>query len=287
VAVMLGYDIGVMAGAIILMQQDLNLSTPEKEVALGCLNFVSGVGAILTSELIEFMGSPKSMAWCLGLYILGMANVAVADGIKSLLFGRIVTGLGVGIGIAVCPQYIAEISPTGACAPHRLFHVRQKSPRPPAHRITERASWVPRICCCATPSDGAEAVQTAAVRGAEHRGVLVACFEVSLNLGLLLGYASSLAFYEMPIAYGWRAMIGIALPPAVLCFVGTFYLPQSPRWLYNKGKVAQAEETLLRCVANNRRWACSRHGSIATNERAGKLVANHPRVCYAGHMPVL
>ena len=113
---MLGYDIGVMAGAIILMQKELGLSTPEKEVALGCLNFVSGLGAILTSELNEYMGSPKSMAWCLGLYVLGMANVALADGIKSLLFGRVVTGLGVGIGIAVCPQYIAEISPTGAGA---------------------------------------------------------------------------------------------------------------------------------------------------------------------------
>jgi MFS family permease len=190
---MLGYDIGVMAGAIILMQKELNLSTPEKEVrrphplvgsvvdvqarvsggactpsgrpaeakverlecgwamlaphqsrccrgeaetrayhrpnrgteerdvgpqvALGCLNFVSGLGAILTSELNEYMGSPKSMAWCLGLYLLGMANVALSDGIKSLLFGRIVTGLGVGIGIAVCPQYIAEISPTGKSEP--------------------------------------------------------------------------------------------------------------------------------------------------------------------------
>jgi hypothetical protein len=87
------------------------------QVALGCLNFVSGLGAILTSELNEYMGSPKSMAWCLGLYLLGMANVALSDGIKSLLFGRIVTGLGVGIGIAVCPQYIAEISPTGKSEP--------------------------------------------------------------------------------------------------------------------------------------------------------------------------
>ena len=78
--------------------------------------------------------------------------------------------------------------------------------------------------------------------------MLVACFEVSLNVGLLLGYASSLAFYEMPLAYGWRTMIAVALPPALLCFVGTFYLPQSPRWLYSKGKAAQAEEILQRCV---------------------------------------
>jgi len=219
VAVMLGYDIGVMAGAIILMQKELGLSTPEKEVALGCLNFVSGLGAILTSELNEYMGSPKSMAWCLGLYVLGMANVALADGIKSLLFGRVVTGLGVGIGIAVCPQYIAEISPT------------------------------------------------------EHRGVLVACFEVSLNIGLLLGYASSLAFYEMPLAYGWRTMIAVALPPAILCFVGTFYLPQSPRWLYSKGHVSQAEATLQRTC--HEAEARTTFEAIKTTVAAEKVTPQH------------
>lgn len=52
VAVMLGYDIGVMADAILYIEKDLNLTLFQKEAALGCLNFVSGFGAIFTSEII-------------------------------------------------------------------------------------------------------------------------------------------------------------------------------------------------------------------------------------------
>jgi MFS family permease len=42
-----------------------------------------------------------------------MTTIALAFSFEALLVGRLIVGVGVGMGFSVCPQYIAEISPTG------------------------------------------------------------------------------------------------------------------------------------------------------------------------------
>ena len=49
----------------------------------------------------------------------GMLVIAASYSFAQVFVGRVVCGLGVGLGFAICPQYIAEISP----APWRGFLV--------------------------------------------------------------------------------------------------------------------------------------------------------------------
>eukprot|EP00959_Pyramimonas_sp_CCMP1952_P051355 1073211-Pyramimonas_sp.AAC.1 len=112
VACTLGYDIGIMGGAVIFMAKTLNLSPEKEEIAIGCLNFVSGIGALCTCYLNERIGSAMTILWSLLLYIVGMSTIALAQSFDAVLIGRIIVGFGVGMGFSVCPQYIAEISPT-------------------------------------------------------------------------------------------------------------------------------------------------------------------------------
>jgi hypothetical protein len=64
------------------------------------------------------------------------------------------------------------------------------------------------------------------------RGRLTATFELGICTGLLLGYCSNLAFMGLPEDVGWRLMLGVPLPFALL--LAASWLPrvlESPRWL--------------------------------------------------------
>jgi MFS family permease len=110
-AALLGYDIGVMAGALLPMSRDLDFTSSQEEVAVGCLNFISAVGAIGGGVVYNRHGAVKCVKFAMVLYAIGMFVIALSGSFASVFFGRLVCGLGVGLGFAICPQYIAEISP--------------------------------------------------------------------------------------------------------------------------------------------------------------------------------
>ncbi|CAN0059235.1 unnamed protein product, partial [Choristocarpus tenellus] len=111
-----------------------------------------------------------------------------------LLFGRIVTGIGVGCGFVVAPVYIAEITPTSL------------------------------------------------------RGRLTALTDISINVGIVLGYLVAFICAETldTDSSRWRAMLGISLFPPFVILSSLAILPESPRWLLGKGKARKAFIVLCR-----------------------------------------
>lgn len=75
------------------------------------------------------------------------------------------------------------------------------------------------------------------------RGALVSLNQLALTAGIVISY---LVDYVLAKAGDWRAMFGFAAIPALVLFVGMLLLPESPRWLAGKGKIAQAEKVLMR-----------------------------------------
>lgn len=73
---------------------------------------------------------------------------------------------------------------------------------------------------------------------AKIRGALVSTNGFLITGGQFLSYCINLAFTKAPGT--WRWMLGIAGVPAFLQFFLMLYLPESPRWLYRKGREEQA-----------------------------------------------
>ncbi|XP_020591051.1 probable inositol transporter 2 [Phalaenopsis equestris] len=80
------------------------------------------------------------------------------------------------------------------------------------------------------------------VSPAKIRGALVSTNGFLITGGQFLSYLINLAFTKAPGT--WRWMLGIAGVPALLQFILMAYLPESPRWLYRKGK-EEAATTIL------------------------------------------
>ncbi|MCP4784689.1 MAG: sugar porter family MFS transporter [Fuerstiella sp.] len=95
------------------------------------------------------------------------------------------------------------------------------------------------------------------------RGRLVAFYQLSIVLGILLAYLSNwmIVSYAQahPGAFGgegmmhralvtelWRAMFGAEMLPAALFFLLLFFIPESPRWLIQDGQEEVALKRLAR-----------------------------------------
>ncbi|KAA8519464.1 hypothetical protein F0562_013720 [Nyssa sinensis] len=74
---------------------------------------------------------------------------------------------------------------------------------------------------------------------AKIRGALVSTNGFLITGGQFLSYLINLAFTKAPGT--WRWMLGVAGVPAVLQFILMLLLPESPRWLYRKGREEEAK----------------------------------------------
>ncbi len=111
----------------------------------------------------------------------------------------------------------------------------------------------------------------AEISSAERRGSLVSIQQLNIVLGffaafLCNAYLNSLnndGAYGLTDTTVWRWMLGIEFLPALLYFILLFFVPRSPRWLFQQGKDEEAERVLVRL-----------HGAEAARKEAEEISAN-------------
>jgi sugar porter (SP) family MFS transporter len=82
---------------------------------------------------------------------------------------------------------------------------------------------------------------------AERRGALTGLFQFNIVLGILLAFLSNALVEQFSGGADlWRLKLGIAAVPAVLFAILMFTIPQSPRWLSNRGRTEEARASLRR-----------------------------------------
>ncbi|KAL4656779.1 proton myo-inositol cotransporter-like [Arapaima gigas] len=83
----------------------------------------------------------------------------------------------------------------------------------------------------------------------ELRGQLVTINTLFITGGQFVASLLDGAFSYME-QDGWRYMLGLSVVPALLQFVGFLFLPESPRWLIQKGCTQKARRVLSRIRGN-------------------------------------
>jgi len=83
--------------------------------------------------------------------------------------------------------------------------------------------------------------------GAERRGRFFLLYEVIFPVGLM--FAGMAGYFLVPI-YGWKAMFVVGLIPSVLTVPLRWLMPESPRWLASKGRIAEAD-AVVRMLEDN------------------------------------
>jgi putative MFS transporter len=86
--------------------------------------------------------------------------------------------------------------------------------------------------------------------GAEKRGRFFLLYEVIFPIGLM--FAGMIGFLLVPV-YGWKAMFIVGLIPSVLTIPLRWFMPESPRWLASRGRIAEAAAVVKLLEDNARR----------------------------------
>jgi len=109
--ILLGYDIGIMSVAQVYIQRSLDLTDLQTGVQVGCLNFAGGIGGLLTGTLADHYGRKGTMIFAAVLFFSGALLCSCAMSFFLLFFGRIITGIGTGIGALCSPLLLTELVP--------------------------------------------------------------------------------------------------------------------------------------------------------------------------------
>lgn len=79
---------------------------------------------------------------------------------------------------------------------------------------------------------------------AKLRGRLSGINQTMIVSGMLLSYIMDFLLKDLPEAWAWRVMLGLAAVPAVVLYMGVSRLPESPRFLVKINKVDEARQVL-------------------------------------------
>ncbi|KAL1830150.1 hypothetical protein DCAR_0209558 [Daucus carota subsp. sativus] len=191
-AILFGYHLGVVNGALEYLSKDLGIA--ENAVLQGWVvsTLLAGatVGSFTGGALADKFGRTKTFQLDAIPLAVGAFLCATAQSVQTMIVGRLLAGIGIGISSAIVPLYISEISPT------------------------------------------------------EIRGTLGSVNQLFICVGILAALVAGLPLASNPL--WWRTMFGIAGIPSVLLAVGMAVSPESPRWLYQQGRIAEAEVAIKR-----------------------------------------
>uniref|UniRef100_A0A5B7CCR4 Putative hexose transporter n=1 Tax=Davidia involucrata TaxID=16924 RepID=A0A5B7CCR4_DAVIN len=186
-AILFGYHLGVVNGALEYLSRDLGIA--ENTVLQGWIvsTLLAGatVGSFTGGALADKFGRTKTFQLDAIPLAVGAFLCATAQSVQTMIVGRLLAGIGIGISSAIVPLYISEISPT------------------------------------------------------EIRGTLGSVNQLFICIGILAALVAGLPLAGNPL--WWRTMFGIAVIPSVLLALGMAFSPESPRWLFQQGKISQAE----------------------------------------------
>lgn len=203
-----GYDWVVIGGAKPFYERFFNITNSPYWQGWAMSSALIGclIGALGSGYLTDRVGRKKPLIVAAALFTIAAVGTGAVNLFTGFIIYRLIGGLGIGLASAISPMYIAEISP------------------------------------------------------ASMRGRLVSINQLTIVIGILAAQIINYLIAEAVPAdatnefilnswngqVGWRWMFWAGTVPALLFFVFSFFIPESPRFLAKSGKSETAFSILKR-----------------------------------------
>ncbi|GMA62870.1 sugar porter family MFS transporter [Alicyclobacillus fastidiosus] len=106
-----GYDTGVIAGANGFLKTEFHMTAAMTGLVSSSIDLGAMVGVLIAGFLGDKLGRKKSLMVAGITFVLCSLITAFAGGVSTLVIGRFLGGVGIGLASLLSPLYIAEIAP--------------------------------------------------------------------------------------------------------------------------------------------------------------------------------
>lgn len=204
-----GIDVGIVAAALLYLTKTVSLTIAQEGLIVAAVFAGSTASSLVAGAVGDWLGRKKMMIISGLLFVLSVGVIVTSQSFAALFTGRLLQGISGGVIAVVVPLYLAE--------------------------------------CL----------------GANNRGKGTAVFQFMLTLGIVLASLTGLFYTRqadaaIALAHGdsalilaaqnhaWRGMFLSVVYPGLVFLVGSFFLSESPRWLFQRGRLPEALTALRR-----------------------------------------
>jgi MFS transporter, SP family, solute carrier family 2 (myo-inositol transporter), member 13 len=201
-----GIDVGIIGGALPYLEATSHLTPGQLSIIVAAVLLGSVFSTLFAGLLADWMGRKALMILSGTAFVISIPVIALSGSYESLFFGRLLQGCSAGLVGIVVPLYLAE------CLP------------------------------------------------ANKRGSGTGVFQWLLTAGIFVAALIGI-YYSYHVAeiertapqilnevkdHAWRRIFWMSMPPGILFVFGGFFVSESPRWLFRKGKKEAALQALRR-----------------------------------------
>ena len=204
-----GIDVGIVTAALLYLGKTVDLTVSQTSAIVAAVFGGSTISSLVAGFLADWFGRRKIIILSGFLFVSSIGLIVLSHGFVPLLLGRLLQGVSGGVIAVVVPLYLAE---------------------------------------CLS---------------AETRGRGSAIFQFMLTFGIVAAALTGLYYIHQAEAvisaaagnadliraaqnHAWRGMFLAVIYPGTAFFIGAFFLSETPRWLFRKGRIEEAVLALRR-----------------------------------------
>jgi sugar porter (SP) family MFS transporter len=109
--ILYGYDMGVIAAALVYVRQSFVLSTRMQEVVVSVVLIGAMSGALAGGAITDRIGRRATLLWGGAIFLCGSILAFASPNVLILIIARFLLGVAVGFTSVTAPVYVSELAP--------------------------------------------------------------------------------------------------------------------------------------------------------------------------------
>jgi MFS family permease len=207
-----GIDLGIIAAALPYLDSVIRLTVVQSSIIVAAVLGGSVISSLVGGLLADWLGRRRMIIASGFLFVASIGLILISRDFFLLLLGRLLQGLSCGIIGLVIPLYLAEcLSAQNRGKGTAIFQFMLTL-----------------------------GIVLAAIVGWFYTGQAQAAIARSAGNAILIRDAQN---------HAWRNMFSVTICPGLIFFVGSFFMIETPRWLFRKGRLSDSMAALRRLCA--------------------------------------